>query len=378
MAELTGSAPRLARWLPGVSPQSWGGELLAPALAALYFVLFFALANGAVNSTPRFSVFGVFWSVGFGVLVASLLYGVPWRAPSASMRLALAGWFNAGVLVSAVVLAGDARIPLLTALLFGVLYAALHLDRRRVRQVLYGTLGGYLLAVLWLASRDELSPAFEGLSVVALAVTLLAAFNLAREILTLREAAVVRQQELSQALARVEELAQRDELTGLYNRRHLLDHLERQLAAVDRGGHGFTLCYCDLDHFKQVNDRFGHGAGDDLLRAFAACARSTLRTQDLIARLGGEEFVLVLATADLDEASLIVERLRRRTATLAVHPSAPEYHVTLSVGIASQQVGDTVGDVIARADRALYLAKARGRDQLVISDFPASAAGIPA
>jgi len=116
---------------------------------------------------------------------------------------------------------------------------------------------------------------------------------------------------------------------------------------------------------KRVNDRVGHESGDQLVQAFSQAALRSVRTNDLVARLGGEEFVLVLVDADESEASDIVERLRMRTAALRVSSAEPTYSVTLSSGLANYREDDTVASLLRRADEALYQAKEQGRDRLV-------------
>jgi len=131
---------------------------------------------------------------------------------------------------------------------------------------------------------------------------------------------------------------------------------------------GFALCYCDLDHFKRINDRHGHHAGDQVLKDFAEVALSVVRSVDYVARLGGEEFLLVLVGADADTAQGVAERLCARSKFLALIPDEPQLRLTVSVGIATFRRGERVEDVIQRADQALYAAKSAGRDRIVIGD----------
>jgi diguanylate cyclase (GGDEF)-like protein len=144
-----------------------------------------------------------------------------------------------------------------------------------------------------------------------------------------------------------------------------MDVLGRQKALADRGHLSFTLCYCDLDHFKRINDRYGHQTGDRVLREFAGVAASVVRSVDFVARLGGEEFLLVLVGADEARAERVAERLCGRTRALAMIPEDPDYRQTVSVGLAAFRPEERIEDVIRRADRALYSAKSQGRDQIV-------------
>ena len=340
------------------------------ALAGVYSLFCWALHKGGHLAGWQNEVyFGpalAGWAFGF-VMIVLLSRSARVSVKLASLTLAL--WSNIGMVTTAVLFGGELRILLLVGTVFGVLYGALHLNRDGLRTVSLATLITYAVAIT-VYSQLLLAPgardvAFEWASALALITLTLSGLLVANEVVRIRERAQRRNGRLSDALRRVEELALRDELTGLYNRRHLLDFVQRQLASVDRGGASFTLCYCDLDYFKRVNDLFGHKCGDDLLRAFSREALRCVRAHDLVARLGGEEFVLVLVDADLDEASIIVERLRQRTATLPVHHNQPAYRVTLSVGVTANQVGDSVDSVLRRSDKALYQAKEAGRDCMV-------------
>jgi len=155
-------------------------------------------------------------------------------------------------------------------------------------------------------------------------------------------------------LARMERMAMTDELTGLPNRRLWDEQLPRELARAERHQHSMFVAMLDLDHFKAFNDSRGHQQGDRLLKAAAGTWRSTLRNYDLLARYGGEEFSLVLSGCAAAEAAEVIERLRAAT---------PE-GVTCSVGLAEWDRLERPQDLVARADAALYEAKAAGRDRL--------------
>jgi diguanylate cyclase (GGDEF)-like protein len=122
----------------------------------------------------------------------------------------------------------------------------------------------------------------------------------------------------------------------------------------------------DLDHFKDVNDSFGHAVGDEALRAFANQARAVLRNTDVIGRWGGEEFLLVLPESPPGEPTVGVERLRARLAELVPCPSAPELRIRFSAGFTRYIEGEPIGQAIERADRALYQAKEDGRNRTVV------------
>jgi diguanylate cyclase (GGDEF)-like protein len=172
---------------------------------------------------------------------------------------------------------------------------------------------------------------------------------------------------LEEALNTINELATRDDLTGVHNRRSLLGLMEHERQRAQRYGGVFSVCMFDIDFFKRINDTHGHAAGDAVLRAFCRMARQHIRVNDTFGRYGGEEFILMLPETPLDEAVLLAERLRCATAALQCDAGAPAAAITLtvSVGVAAFLPGDAVAQTIARADAALYLAKSAGRDRVV-------------
>jgi two-component system, cell cycle response regulator len=163
-------------------------------------------------------------------------------------------------------------------------------------------------------------------------------------------------------------LALTDELTGLYNRRYLLAHLDELVARVSRDGLDAAILLVDIDHFKQVNDTYGHAAGDDVLRELAARATNTVRSVDLVARLGGEEFVVVMPETGPAIAVAVGERLRLAIANepFTIRASDERLPITVSIGITSATAGGDDRDrLLKRADDALYCAKAEGRNRVV-------------
>jgi two-component system cell cycle response regulator len=166
-------------------------------------------------------------------------------------------------------------------------------------------------------------------------------------------------------------LALTDELTGLYNRRYVVAHLEELVARVNNDGAIDTsLMMFDVDHFKSVNDQFGHPGGDDALRQLADRALRGVRSIDLVARLGGEEFVVVMPETSLNAAVTVAERLRQAVAAepFFIHATGDRRPITISIGVAVARPGDTVDTLLQRADDALYQAKNNGRNRVVAQD----------
>jgi diguanylate cyclase len=197
----------------------------------------------------------------------------------------------------------------------------------------------------------------------------------------LRAKLAVRNAELAAAAVRLKQLVSYDELTGVFNRRHLLNVLTRERERALRYGRSFSVCLIDLDHFKQINDTYGHATGDEILRVFAARTVACARRMDWIGRpaagdapadapagafgrYGGEEFLLVLPETPLAGALRYAERLREHIAT-PFEIGDSSLRVTFSAGVAEYRDEEDVAVTLARADEALYRAKAGGRDRIM-------------
>ena len=166
--------------------------------------------------------------------------------------------------------------------------------------------------------------------------------------------------------ASLEKQALTDAMTGLPNRRAAESRLKEEIAHARRSKQPFILGLVDLDHFKLVNDRYGHGVGDEVLTGFAQIFTQNLRADDWIARWGGEEFLVCLHTGDLKQAEMIIERLREMIRQQAFVTSAGEIHITMSAGLSCFDVEKSTQDsVLGAMDNSLYEAKSTGRDRIV-------------
>ena len=152
-------------------------------------------------------------------------------------------------------------------------------------------------------------------------------------------------------------IAVTDDLTGLANRRGIVQVAERAVSASARNDQPVSFLMIDLDHFKQVNDRFGHAGGDALLLTIAGQISESLRREDAVGRFGGEEFLAVLPGADLADAQVVAERVRHD-----VESAGRDTLVTASIGVAVHEPGESAYALIERADQAMYRAKASGRN----------------
>jgi diguanylate cyclase (GGDEF)-like protein len=172
--------------------------------------------------------------------------------------------------------------------------------------------------------------------------------------------------QLREANANLELLASTDHLTGLNNRRSFIERSQAEVSRALRTGTPVCAIALDLDHFKQINDRFGHAAGDAVLKSFAEQAVLQLRTSDLIGRMGGEEFMITLPDTGIDKALIIAERIRRAVESMQLTAAGSLISVTVSIGLAEFPIdGEKLEQVFAVADHRLYQAKEQGRNRVV-------------
>jgi diguanylate cyclase (GGDEF)-like protein len=176
------------------------------------------------------------------------------------------------------------------------------------------------------------------------------------------------EEELLIAMKRAEELAQKDELTQLHNRRAFFERGHRTFEQSRRFGHPTSLIMMDIDYFKRVNDDYGHSAGDAVLHAVAGLMQLLVREIDIVARMGGEEFAFLLPETNLENAAILAERLRSEIERLVVTTDGHEISLTASFGVAMCNNNiHSIEALLRNADDALYVAKREGRNQMRVS-----------
>jgi diguanylate cyclase (GGDEF)-like protein len=231
------------------------------------------------------------------------------------------------------------------------------------------------IPVIMLTVKGELHQRVEGLNIGAndylpkpfadeeLEARIFASLRVKASALELRK----RNTELESMLHHVEALAITDPLTGLFNRRRFADVLRHEFAMTRRYGSALSCVMIDVDHFKAINDRFGHNVGDQVLRALAGRFSQNLREVDLAARYGGEEFAILLPQTPKAGAVIVAERIANRVRGEPYGMEGANFSVTVSIGVASTSEIDSENpdDLVRAADTALYLAKGRGRDRVV-------------
>lgn len=260
------------------------------------------------------------------------------------------------------------RGALLMLLALTLVFGIFNLDRigRRIYNGCVVVGSGLTMYALARFSPATHPPEVEWVHFVLAATILPIMGMLSDQLHTIRVRLHAQRDELEAALARIRELATLDELTKLPNRRHAAELFAHLVRHADRKGSPLTVCMLDLDHFKRINDTFGHGAGDTVLARFAETASLALRESDVLARWGGEEFLL-LPDTDAHHANLTLNRVREALAGLRMLAATDGGSVTFSAGIAQMRAGESAEQALERADFALYRAKSDGRNCSVIS-----------
>jgi diguanylate cyclase len=256
---------------------------------------------------------------------------------------------------------------MLTIVAMVLVVGALTLTPRQCRLMGLFSLAGLALTVLiGLTTRPAHFDAQHQLVILTFGIiTLPCVAELAARQSAMRRQLRRQKKTLREALAQIQWLAARDELTGLANRRHALELLAHEERRASRHPVDACVAMIDLDNFKGVNDAQGHAAGDEVLRSFARHASSVLREADMLARWGGEEFLLLMPDTSQDAAEQVIERVRDLFCQPGQWHWQPDLCVTFSVGLTMHRPGESMEKTIARADEALYQAKDQGRNVTV-------------
>ncbi len=224
-------------------------------------------------------------------------------------------------------------------------------------------------AALRSGAYDYLTKPFEDLEAISAVINRAAEkVELIRQNETMVDSLKMNAQELEELNARLTNLATKDALTGLFNRRYFLEALALEFSRAQRHGRVFSVLFIDLDHFKHYNDTFGHPAGDDLLKGLAELINKNSRSTTTVARYGGEEFIILAPETPKAGARVFAERLRK---SVEEHPfqgkeSEPAGRVTMSIGVSTYpEDGPDCETLISRADQAMYQAKENGRNRVV-------------
>jgi len=333
----------------------------AVTVALMVQVFFVALYAGGYMSAP-----GLCWaltstSTCFVVFYAAIRsnFNLKFRDPSltaAQMVSAFLVMTSSGFFIDST--GRELIIPIMLMIFYFGIY---RMDTRAMTKLaLIGiALYGAMLVMLYVYRRDALDLNLELLRWAVLAVVALWFGTLGGHVTQLRR-------ELAARKEAIEALLERDDLTGVGNRRFLTHMLEQERSRTDRAATPFCVAMMDLDHFKKVNDTYGHAAGDKILQVFARVAQQDLRKIDYFGRYGGEEFMLIMSDTRLDGAQATAERLRSNVENARFNDIDAKLIQTVSIGIAEFRRGDSIEQVQLRADKAMYKAKAKGRNRVEI------------
>ena len=365
---------RIRRWLLSDDPHIRTHTAMSGLALVLMACCVGLLLWLALNShTPLSWV--VSWSLVSlgGLLAATLAIRLGWtrRLNDPSLTLPQMLWAITSAAVAYLVVA-DARdmLPCMVAMV--LLFGSLGL---RMRQIVGITVYAFVATstAMVLAPRLLNQPVsvVDAAHAVMLAVVLLACMGVSLRLHSLRSRLQQQRLALSRALEEHRALASRDALTGLLNRRSMLELLELEQRRCVRGQRSMALAVLDIDHFKRINDNYGHAVGDRALQAFAHTVRYTVRGGDVLARWGGEEFVLLLGDVNDNAALSLLQRIGQAVSQAVVADAPEGLRMTVSTGLTVHLPGESVEATLERADQALYRAKHQGRNCVVLADLQA-------
>jgi diguanylate cyclase (GGDEF)-like protein len=269
------------------------------------------------------------------------------------------------IMVIAYCFTNESRGIVLSIYLVVFVFGVFRLQTRQFFILAFIALAGYGFVIFsLLAHHHEINLQIEILRWIVLAAVLAWFSLIGSYIYGLRKRVVKANSELSTAMKTIEQIAIQDELTEIYNRRHMLTILKREKALADRGYPPFSFCILDIDNFKSVNDTYGHLAGDMVLRTLAQAIQKDIREEDYVARYGGDEFVLILTYPCLTDAVVCAQRLRKLSENLSFQGFSESFQITISIGVTVYQPFESTDSLLTRADHALYRAKVNGRNRV--------------
>lgn len=261
---------------------------------------------------------------------------------------------------------GQARAIFLLILAIPLIYGILALNTRQFIKVggLFLLLYSLMVLRLWWKRPEVLVGPLEAIQIISFALAIVSSSIIGGFINGLRIKIRKRNRELSDAVRTIEALVNVDSLTGVYNRRYLFGMLSQEVMRHRRTKAPFSVCIMDIDHFKQVNDVYGHQAGDEILREVACRVSEGLRSTDFFGRYGGEEFLIILLQTPLEGALVKAEKVRKEIRSLRFPNVSKTLKVTVSIGVAEYRQEEDIDETLSRADKSLYSAKRMGRNRV--------------
>jgi diguanylate cyclase (GGDEF)-like protein len=346
-------------------------HLAASSTMMLFTVMTFILYfNGLIDITLRDMVFvQLFFWMGQLMITMIIRSGLNKLSDDPSLTIPQLIWGALYLLTFTYLMTGWRSIMLMSFVaMFSFGFFRLRL-REYISIMLFGVIG-YFIVILYVYFYEirPINIKIELVQLVAFSLTLMVMTYIGSSIHQLREHNKKQRAELEEALELNKKLATTDELSGLYNRRYFMEKLAQQKALSERDGSDFVICFFDLDHFKQINDQFGHQVGDTVLREFSDLLKGNIREIDYAARFGGEEFVCLLVNTDIEPAIKVAERIRHELEDHKFDDLAPGLRTTVSIGLANFKRYETLQQTLMVADNRMYEAKRQGRNKVVYED----------
>jgi diguanylate cyclase (GGDEF)-like protein len=372
-------ASRLSRLILGASPPQrlrLQQTLLACIASLLYLALHWLEAWAGITTAAQVAFLSAYSLICMAVFYALIRSGLNLRFGHDPALTLPQQVFAMVAVVWSYAIAGADRGAALAFVLLVLVFGLFAFRPRDMVRLSLLTLTMLAAVILWQCHQKP-APYSWRVGIFQLSYTALAVWPiwfLSARISALRARLTRQKNALAQALEQIRRQAEIDDLTGLINRRAMAPILlsEMQLRNPAKGQN--CLALIDIDLFKTVNDRFGHQAGDEVLRTFAKISKATLRTGDIFARWGGEEFLLLLPDTSIDHGVICLERMRAAIAETSFEQFCPGHRITISVGVTDLHPEDRLEEAVERADQAMYKAKQQGRNQVVTGRLYARAA----
>lgn len=339
--------------------------LAAVLMLACIGVVYFMRAAG-IDGINHIDTWAFLSSAGLVVIYALIRSGFSLRMADPSMAF-VQMLYAIACDAAAFIITGHGRgvtLPILSVIL---MFGMFGLSMRQVVLVavyglaLFGVAAWYSLIHAGAEESVGLFVAYVFMLFVVLSATTFLTWRLQQMSAHMRK----QKNQLSSALDKIQEIATRDELTGVANRRFMLEKIRDEVLRAQRTASPLLLAMLDIDHFKRINDKYGHPQGDLALHMFASVVQSNIRSNDTLARWGGEEFVILLVDTDVSVGEVCLERVLAKVAEMEIPSGNDSLRLTVSIGATVYRSGEAVETTLARADSALYEAKARGRNQVV-------------
>lgn len=303
--------------------------------------------------------------LGMFVILAMVRSGWSERFADPSLADAQMVW-ALSVSAAGYVIAGPVRALALPVLVIIMMFGIFSHDRRHTWYLLFYAIGLYTLAIFLAASLETPRPSW---TVTVAHLTIVMASLITSTLMSLQVQGIRRylraqKDQLQTAMLQIQKMAMHDELTGLINRRQMAELMALELRRCQRSGRPLVLAQLDVDHFKTINDTHGHAVGDLALQAFARTAEAHLREGDVLARWGGEEFVLLLGETEPSAVPAVLERLRSAVQAQNLSHADQVICMSVSIGWAQHRQGESLDETLQRADQAVYRAKREGRNRV--------------